>query len=198
MLRKLNQKDFKTMPWKNGKGFTSELYRIDHDSEMLFRVSSAKVEQSGPFSDFSGYDRTLVNLGPGLMEINITGQEKQSLSVLQSCHFDGGLSTDCTVTSPCEDLNIFCRQGRFFASTIVRALKKPEFIPLLPDAGWLIFVATGELCAHGPGGRELLVQAGGVLLQDLGTVADQDRLMLASSSETVCDIVAIAFRPKLN
>ena len=182
------------MPWKNGEGFTTELYRIDHGPEMAFRVSSAKVERSGPFSDFSGYDRTLVNLGPGVMEINVGGRERYSLRALQSCHFDGGFDTDCVVSSPSEDLNIFCRKEQFFASTIVRSLKKPEFIPLLPGSGWLIFVVSGELCAHSPGGKELLVGAREALVQDIGSVKEQARLMLASSSEDVCDIVAVAFR----
>ena len=196
MLRKLTDKDFKVMPWKNGKGITTELYRIDHGSEMAFRVSTAKVEHSGPFSDFTGYERTLVNLGPSVININVSGQESYSLSALQSCHFDGGLATNCVVSSPSEDLNIFCQNDQFFASTIVRSLKKPEFIPLLPDSGWLIFVVSGELCAHGPDGRELLVGPRDLLVQDYGAVTTQARLMLASSSETVCDIVAIAFRRK--
>lgn len=196
VFRKLTQKDFKTMPWKNGQGITTELYRIDRGSERVFRVSTAKVEHSGPFSDFTGYERTLVNLGPGVMNISVSGQENYSLSALQSCHFDGGLATNCVVSSPSEDLNIFCQTGQFFASTIVRSLKKPEFIPLLPDSGWLIFVVSGELCAHGPDGRELLVGPRDLLVQDYGTITAQARLMLASSSETVCDMVAIAFRRK--
>lgn len=196
MFRKLTQNDFKSMPWKNGKGITHELYRIDNGSEMAFRVSSAKVEQSGPFSDFSGYERTLVNLGPGVMNIKVNGQENYSLSALESCHFDGGLATECVVSAPCEDLNIFCQKDQFFASTIVRSLKKPEFIPLLPDSGWVIFVVSGELCAHGPSGRELLVGPRDMLVQDHGNITAQARLMLASSSEAVCDIVAIAFRRK--
>lgn len=182
------------MPWKNGKGSTTELYRIDVGAEMAFRVSTAKVEQSGPFSDFSSYDRTLVNLGPGVLEINVGGRERHSLRALQSCHFDGGLATDCFVSSPSEDLNIFCRKGQFFASTIVRSLKRPEFIPLLPDSGWLIFVVSGELCAHGPSGNELLVGERNVMVQDIGSVKAQTRLMLTSSSDDICDIVAIAFR----
>ena len=196
MLRKLTDKDFKVMPWKNGKGSTTELYRIDVGAEMAFRVSTAKIEHSSPFSDFSGYDRTLVNLGPSSMQLMIDGQDVRTLAELEHIHFDGGAKARGEVHEPCDDLNVFCRKDQFFASTIVRSLKKPEFIPLLPDSGWLIFVVSGELCAHGPDGRELLVGPRDVLLQDYGTITEQARLMLASSSETVCDIVAIAFRRK--
>jgi environmental stress-induced protein Ves len=194
LLRKLTDKDFKVMPWKNGKGTTTELYRIDVGSEMAFRVSTAKVEHSGPFSDFSGYDRTLVNLGPSNMQLAIDGQDARTLAALEHIHFDGGAKAHCEVRSPCDDLNFFCRKEQFFASTIVRRLKKPEFIPLLANSGWFLFVVSGRLCAHGPQGRETLLGPREVLIQDLGGATGQDRLMLASASEDVCVLIAVSFR----
>lgn len=182
------------MPWKKGKGSTTELYRIDSEAEMAFRVSTAKVEHSGSFSDFSGYDRTLVNIGPSNMQLVIDDQEARTLAALEHIHFDGGAKAHCEVSSPCDDLNIFCKKDQFFASTIVRHLKKPEFIPLLANSGWFLFVVSGRLCAHGPQGREILVGPREALIQDLGSATGQDRLMLASASEDVCVMIAVSFR----
>jgi environmental stress-induced protein Ves len=163
---------------------------------MLFRVSTARVEESGSFSDFTGYDRTLVNIGPGNMRLTIGGETPRDLCALETVHFSGASSTHCEVITPCEDLNVFCKDDRFFASVIVRRLEKPEFIPVLPDSGWLIFVVSGQVCAHRPGGGELLVGSRDALVQDLGSIAVMDRLMLASASDAVCVVIAISFRRK--
>lgn len=52
------------MPWKNGGGTTTELFRLpDPNSEDFFlRLSVADVHQDGPFSSFPGIDRTLLIL----------------------------------------------------------------------------------------------------------------------------------------
>lgn len=53
--------DFKSMPWRNGRGTTTELAREDAaDGTMLWRLSSADVIEDGPFSAFPGVDRILV------------------------------------------------------------------------------------------------------------------------------------------
>ncbi len=53
---------FKKTPWKNGKGFTTELAINNGGSLTNFdwRLSIASVAENGFFSDFSGYKRHLV------------------------------------------------------------------------------------------------------------------------------------------
>jgi uncharacterized protein len=70
-MRQWTTKDYRTMPWKNGGGSTTELAifpegaSIDH---FVWRLSTATVAQSGPFSHFSQIDRTLAILsGDGLL-----------------------------------------------------------------------------------------------------------------------------------
>jgi environmental stress-induced protein Ves len=53
---------FKRMPWKNGKGKTTELIAL-HDpltNELLCRLSIASVTLDGDLSYFSGCKRTLM------------------------------------------------------------------------------------------------------------------------------------------
>ena len=70
-ILKLGPDDYRTMPWKNGAGSTTELV-IEPPGATLaggfhWRVSMATVAESGPFSSFPGYDRTLLLLeGQGL------------------------------------------------------------------------------------------------------------------------------------
>ena len=61
----LKSSDSRALIWKNGKGTTSEI-AIDPEGANFatepfsWRLSSASVLQSGPFSEFPGYDRYLV------------------------------------------------------------------------------------------------------------------------------------------
>ena len=61
--------DFQTLPWRNGLGSTVELISeiLEGHEAFSWRLSIASVANDGPFSDFSGYDRTLLLLeGAGI------------------------------------------------------------------------------------------------------------------------------------
>ena len=194
MGRILTKIDFKQMPWKNGRGSTTEIYRWDRDGHLIFRVSSAMVSDNGPFSDFSGYDRTLVNLGPGAMTLQHDVGNRIELQPFGVTHFDGGVKTEGAVTQPCRDLNVFCANGVLSASTFVRQLPKPEFVPIPPTTGLLIYVIEGSLVAKDLTGREYFVLDGEAIVREPSDSVNQQRWMLASASENFCRYVAISFR----
>ena len=61
----LNSSDYKSMPWANGLGMTTELAVEKHDpprddSPFIWRISIAGVNEDGPFSTFSNIDRNLM------------------------------------------------------------------------------------------------------------------------------------------
>lgn len=64
--------DCKSMPWKNGKGPTKQIKIFPDDAsieknDFIWRLSSAEVCESGPFSVFPNYQRILTVLeGQGL------------------------------------------------------------------------------------------------------------------------------------
>lgn len=65
-MRHLTVADYTRQPWKNGKGETIELARLDRDGALLWRLSMATVAEDGPFSLFPGIERNLTVLtGPG-------------------------------------------------------------------------------------------------------------------------------------
>jgi uncharacterized protein len=58
--------DYSQQPWKNGRGETVELWRLDVSGVLLARLSRASVVEDGPFSLFPGVERNLTVLsGPG-------------------------------------------------------------------------------------------------------------------------------------
>jgi environmental stress-induced protein Ves len=62
----LRPADYTRQPWKNGRGTTTELWRLERDGQLLVRLSRAAVVEDGPFSLFPGIERNLTVLsGPG-------------------------------------------------------------------------------------------------------------------------------------
>jgi len=182
------------MLWKNGQGVTTELYCLESHGAMQFRISTAIVAQSGPFSDFTGYDRSIVNLGPGKMRLSTAGLEARTLGALDIAHFDGGAATDCEITEACRDLNIFCAKDQYFASTISRTLTKPEFIPVPPTSSSFIYVIAGSMVVQNQDTREFFVQTGEAMLREASDSVNADRWMLASASDEACHYVLVVFR----
>lgn len=65
-MRHLTTADYTRQPWKNGRGTTTELWRLERDGQLLVRLSRAAVVEDGPFSLFPGIERNLTVLsGPG-------------------------------------------------------------------------------------------------------------------------------------
>lgn len=50
-------KDIPLSPWKNGGGITQELLCWPNSSQWVFRMSVARVDKNGPFSEFKGVER---------------------------------------------------------------------------------------------------------------------------------------------
>lgn len=68
----LTQADYTTQPWKNGRGTTTELWRLEREGQLLVRLSRAAVVEDGAFSLFPGIERNLTVLsGPGF---RLTGE----------------------------------------------------------------------------------------------------------------------------
>jgi len=62
-VRVLRRADFPTRPWRNGGGVSHE---IAWHAQDVWRLSLAEITQDGPFSDYTGFDRTLTVIGEGL------------------------------------------------------------------------------------------------------------------------------------
>ena len=104
---------FKTLPWKNGKGSTRELLVEKNQDGFNWRLSMAPVTVDGLFSDFSGYDRKLVLIeGEGISLAHSNGQLDQLKQRFDMAGFDGGWSTEARLhQGAITDFNVMTRQG---------------------------------------------------------------------------------------
>lgn len=103
----LRPSDYTTQPWKNGKGTTTELWRLERDGALLVRLSRASVVEDGPFSLFPGVERNLTVLtGPGF---RLTGPGLDlTCAPLVSVAFPGDMAVVATGTGgqPSDDFNV--------------------------------------------------------------------------------------------
>jgi environmental stress-induced protein Ves len=113
MAEIFNNYDFKVMPWKNGGGVTTELYKIpdpQNPSNFLFRLSKAAVETSGPFSLFPNTERTLILLKGHGFHLKAPAFSKTLSSSLEAFTFSGDDAIICTlINGSCVDFNIMIK-----------------------------------------------------------------------------------------
>ena len=109
----LRRDQYRSMPWRNGSGVTLEIAREPAaDSEFLWRLSLATVANSGPFSGYPGYRRSVSLIAGNGFRLDIGGQESAILdSVGATALFSGGASTGCTlINGRSTDLSLIVRE----------------------------------------------------------------------------------------
>ncbi len=143
-------------PWKNGGGVTREAIRIPAGADPFdWRVSFAQIDTSGPFSDFSGYQRYMVLLrGAGVRLDFAGGKPATLLKVGDMAHFDGAVATQGKLLhGPCMDLNLMVSKALHTAvASVLRVHQKfvwPEgagqtVLAVAIDAGLLIEDVHGD------------------------------------------------------
>jgi environmental stress-induced protein Ves len=116
VTRIIRAADCPEVPWKNGGGTTREIAVFPPGAGMddfAWRLSMAKVDQPGPFSTFSGVDRTLAVIAGTLL---LTGPAMNILLTEESppCPFDGSAAIQGEpLAGPVLDLNAMVRRGHY-------------------------------------------------------------------------------------
>lgn len=111
MIRHLTGRDYREMPWANGRGVTVEMLRVDRDGALLWRLSRASVVEAGAFSQFPGFERNLTVIsGPGFDLVG-EGVHLQARP-LQPVSFAGDVAIRAeAVTAPSDDFNVMVARG---------------------------------------------------------------------------------------
>jgi environmental stress-induced protein Ves len=136
-FRHLTAADFVRQPWKNGGGSTTQLALEGDDDRWLWRLSAADVERSGPFSDFAGYERTIMLLEGDGMDLEIDGRVAPLRTLFEPFVFDGAAKTTCTLVSgPVRDLNLMVDRKRARGS--VQVVHPDHFRGARIDAPWAL------------------------------------------------------------
>jgi environmental stress-induced protein Ves len=97
--------------WRNGGGTTDD---IDTSADPPVHLTLAAIERDGPFSDFSGDDRTIVLVeGAGFVLTFPDGTRALVDDPLQPLAFDGAAAPGCTLRDgPVRALNVIAPRGR--------------------------------------------------------------------------------------
>jgi len=119
MIEITTPKQFKTIPWKNGLGETTELAINEQGSldDFTWRLSIASVVNDGVFSDFSGYHRNLVLISGNGLSLQYDGKHTDVLgNILDIASFDGGCKTLGKLTDGAiKDFNIITNKDKISA-----------------------------------------------------------------------------------
>lgn len=142
----LTSADYERQPWRNGGGTTIELVRDDENERWRWRLSVADVDRSGPFSDFTGYRRTIMLLEGRGMTLSFDRAPPVVLDRrYRSFAFDGGIRTDCTLLAgPIRDMNLIVDDRQVKASLGVRVLERESSWRIEPGALALLHAIAGR------------------------------------------------------
>lgn len=163
--------DFKTVPWKNGKGVTIELAISEGGTldDFNWRISIATVASDGEFSNFSGLTRNLVLIeGNGLRldhEAPDGSKAKDTLNhLLDMAHFDGGAKTFGTLTKgPIKDFNIMVKTDKY---RLVTDTYQTELTADIPDSDLcFVYGLQGDIILKGAEGKTKAILEQGHLLR---------------------------------
>ncbi|KGJ97434.1 HutD family protein [Colwellia psychrerythraea] len=149
MLTILSPEKFKTIPWKNGLGHTTELAISEGGSLDSFdwRLSIASVVNDGDFSNFAGYQRNLVLIeGEGLTLDHRNGDIDNLTNLLDIAHFDGGCNTHgALVNGGIKDFNIMTKQASFSAEVNCYVEQQKVIINLSTDSLVFAYSLSDEM-----------------------------------------------------
>ena len=111
---KLTSQDYKNTRWKNGGGSTFELYREPKEStlnDFNWRISIASICESGEFSIFPGYNRSILKLQGGNVSLHDVDSKKDTeLDESVPFYFSGNQKIYATLNGETvQDFNVFTK-----------------------------------------------------------------------------------------
>jgi uncharacterized protein len=119
----LTASDARRMSWKNGGGVTDELAIWPHGSDAAagdfeWRIARARIERSGPFSAFPGFERVLLVVeGGGLALAHGDAAPRVRPRRLEPYAFPGEWPTSAELASGnVVDLNVLAQRERWTVS----------------------------------------------------------------------------------
>jgi environmental stress-induced protein Ves len=144
-MRIIRHSSLAAVPWKNGGGVTHEAIRVPPEAGPFdWRVSVARIDTSGPFSDFAGYDRFMVLLKGAGVVLKFADPSAPRVSELRGVgdmlEFDGALAAHCDlVQGPCVDLNLMVSQRLGGVRARVETLREARYFDVGTDDTLLLF-----------------------------------------------------------
>lgn len=185
---------FREMPWKNGRGSTTELMIEPPGATLaggfLWRLSMADVTEDGPFSPFPGLDRTLLLLeGNGLeLDHGIHGRVLLPGPLVPAAFSGDWPTRGRLLDGPCRDFNVMSDRRLRHLVLVLRPGPEPAFLPAAETL--LVYPVRGSVWVRSP---ECRVAAGELLRID----PDGAPAPAVSALEAGTVLVVVAIRPAL-
>jgi uncharacterized protein len=170
------------IPWKNGGGITHEAIRVPASGEpFLWRVSIAHIERPGAFSDFAGYNRTMVLLrGEGMTLHFANGDRKVLRQIGELAQFDGALAANCELLGgPCMDLNLMVAKSLSKVPARVQSLNAPLRLTASTGESVLLACVQGTLLLEGGSAEAAALEPG-----DLAVLAQATHTVLIKPADS--------------
>jgi environmental stress-induced protein Ves len=180
-MKIVRKSSFIASPWKNGGGITHEAYRLPATGvDFQWRLSVAQIDASGPFSDFTGYRRTMVLLrGAGMRLSHANGDRVLLKNPGDITEFDGASATGCDLLGgPCFDLNLMTSKSLPAARVGVARLGDDLKLKAPPRRTMLVFCIAGRLVLRGRGGESDLLEEWDLAVIPAGSSDDKGHVMV--------------------
>jgi uncharacterized protein len=152
VLHYLRASDYREAPWKNGGGLSYEI-AADDFTPPTWRISVARIDRDGPFSDFRGYDRTIVALDGGSVTLDVPGGSF-TLQRGEPFPFAGEIAVTARLSGePARDLNVMTMRNEWLHD--VEVVNVPMRFVLDEDEFAFVYALVGatlvddERCAAG-------------------------------------------------
>ena len=144
-MRIIRPSAHRVMPWKNGGGTTTEIAiappAADVGGRFRWRLSIAEVEQSGPFSAFPGYERTIMVIAGRGMDLAVGGLPARRLDrPFEPFVFSGDSPAECRLLDgPIRDFNLMVERS---------SLRSRLNVVSLDGASRSLELTDGQLIIH--------------------------------------------------
>jgi environmental stress-induced protein Ves len=184
--------DYRVMTWRNGLGTTTEIAIAPGAGDRFrWRLSIADVTSSGPFSDFSGYDRVIAVVTGAGMRLAVAGRAPVVLTRDSDPYpFPGEAATHCTLLDgPIRDFNLMTDRETCRGALVTLRFDAAPIVPALtPGATGLLYALRGGLTVTVGASGEWRVPEGATLRLDAG----QSALSVAGAPGGVALLATIA------
>lgn len=171
MFRFVPRQAYVSVPWKNGRGMTSDVLLFPKGAAQDncdIRVSVAPITADSPFSLFTGYDRQITLFKGTGLQLDFPARSI-SLSSLSPVYFDNGEPPFARlVDGPVEVFNVMTRRGKWTAR--VETFRHNARLQVGPDEIGVIFAAEGEWNAEASGRTHKLLNSGTAIIMQPGAV----------------------------
>ncbi len=180
-VRIVHESAHRTMPWKNGAGTTTEIAidpaGADLGSRFHWRLSIASVQRSGPFSAFPGYERTIMLIEGGGMDLAVgDGPVRRLDRAFEPFVFSGDAPVECRlIKGPVRDFNLMVDRSSSRSWTQVWRAESVTRSIDLTSAGHLVHCFQGAVdlaCARAGWSCTLQANETAVFQQDRSSGTD--------------------------